>query len=83
MSPAIKYSEIRNGIKFAIDSRVGGFCTLKHLEIPLNQPCLNGNNDLNLIIFRNRKKYFDMEEKIQSEPWSEGIEDIQFFRQQR
>lgn len=65
-STPIKYGDITNGVKFAIDSKVGDFVPLKIWKYHGINLIEMGIIDLNLIVFRNRKKYFDMENKIQS-----------------
>lgn len=81
MSSPIKYSEIKNGIKFAIDSKVGDFIPLKIWKYHGINLLEVGIIDLNMVVFRNRKKYVGIGKKIQTEPWSDGIQDIQVFRQ--
>ena len=83
ISNPIKYGEIKDGVKFAIDSKFGDFVPLKIWKYHGINLIELGIIDLNLITFRNRKKYFDMENKIQSEPWSDGIQNIQLYRQER
>jgi hypothetical protein len=83
ISNPIKYSEIKNGVKFAFDLKVGDFVPLKIWKYHGINLIELGIIDLNLIAFKNRKKYFDIENKIQSEPWSDGIQNIQLYRQER
>jgi hypothetical protein len=60
ISNPIKYSEIKNGVKFAIDLKVGDFVPLKIWKYHGINLIELGIIDLNLIAFRDRKKYFDI-----------------------
>jgi hypothetical protein len=57
-TPPIKYSDLKKGVKFAVDLKIGDFLPLKIWKYHGINAIEFGVIDLNLIIFKQRKNYF-------------------------
>ncbi len=64
-TPSMKFIEMRKGLKFAVDIKIGDFVPLKIWKYHGINAIELGIIDLNLLLFKDRKKYFKYDNSLQ------------------